>query len=128
MIEGHSIGDGIIVAALAGAFIAYLYFKHVDQQRRLEIVHAERLVAMDKGIPLPELPLHPVTLPQPPDPRSALVHGVVWTSLGTGAMIAFWLVTRGTANAAKVWPLPLPVVLLGLGLMLYYYFISRRVD
>ena len=37
MIEGHSIGDGIIVAALAGAFIAYLYFKHLDRQRRLEM-------------------------------------------------------------------------------------------
>ena len=69
MIEGHSIGDGIIVAALAGAFIAYLYFKHLDRQRRLEIIHAERLAAMDKGIPLPELPLDPVKLPRPPDPR-----------------------------------------------------------
>jgi len=27
---GHSLGDGIIVAALAGALVAYLYFKHVE--------------------------------------------------------------------------------------------------
>ncbi len=128
MIEGHSIGDGIIVAALAGAFIAYLYFKHADRQRRLEIIHAERLAAMDKGIPLPELPLDPVKLPRPPDPRAPLVHGVVWTSLGIGAMIASWLFPRGTESAARWWPLPLPLVLLGIGLTLYYYFISRRAD
>ena len=46
---GHSLGDGIIVAALAGALVAYLYFKHVERQRRLEIVHQERLAAMEKG-------------------------------------------------------------------------------
>ena len=56
------------------------------------------------------------------------MHGIVWTTLGTGAMIAFWLVTRGNARPDRLWPLPLPLVLLGIGLMLYYYFISRRVD
>ena len=54
---GHSFGDGVIVAAIAGAIVAYLYFGHVERKRRLEIIHQERLAAMDKGIPLPELPL-----------------------------------------------------------------------
>ena len=127
MIEGHSIGDGIIVAALAGAFIAYFYFKHLERQRRLEIIHAERLAAMDKGIPLPELPLDPVNLPRLPDPHAPLLHGIVWTTLGSGAMIASWLLMRSTEHPTWLWPLPLPLVLLGLGLMLYY-FISRRAD
>jgi len=125
---GHSLGDGIIVTAIAAAIVAYLYFKHLARQQRLEIIHQERLVAMEKGIPLPELPLDPVKLPRPPDPRASLVHGVVWTSLGIGAMIASWLFPRGTESAARWWPLPLPLVLLGIGLTLYYYFISRRAD
>jgi hypothetical protein len=35
---GHSLGDGLIVAALAAAFVAWLYFRHVERRRRLEIV------------------------------------------------------------------------------------------
>ena len=61
---GHTIGDGIIVTALAAAFVAYLYFKHIERQRRLEIVHQERLAAMEKGIPLPEFPLDPPSGPE----------------------------------------------------------------
>lgn len=56
---GHSIGDGIIVVAVAAALMAWLYFKHMEGRRRLEVIHQERLAAMDKGIPLPELPLDP---------------------------------------------------------------------
>jgi len=37
------------------AFIGYRYLKHREGQRRLELIHAERLAAMDKGIPLPVL-------------------------------------------------------------------------
>ena len=44
-------------------FLGYFYFKHAERPRRLEIIHAERLAAMDKGIPLPELPLDPVKRP-----------------------------------------------------------------
>ncbi len=53
---GHSVGDGLIVAALAAVAVAYLYFRHVGRQRRLEIVHQERLAAMENGIPVPGLP------------------------------------------------------------------------
>jgi hypothetical protein len=33
---GHTVGDGLIVLALAAAGIAYMYFKHRERQRRLE--------------------------------------------------------------------------------------------
>ena len=122
---GHSLGDGIIVAALAAAFVAYLYFKHVERQRRLEIVHQERLAAMEKGIPLPELPLDPPRVPKPPDPRAPLIHGIVWSALGGGAMLALRLIGPQPKRPA-LWPLPLPIVLLGIGLILYYALASER--
>src|SRR5215475_2350918 len=46
----HSIGDGIIVAAIVAAFVAYFYLKNKTRLRRLEVIHQERLAAMDKGI------------------------------------------------------------------------------
>ena len=48
---GHSIGDGIIVMALAAAFLGFFYLKFLERQRRLEILHQERLAAMEKGFP-----------------------------------------------------------------------------
>ena len=119
---GHTIGDGIIVAALAAAVVAYLYFRHIERQRRLEIVHQERLAAMEKGIPLPELPLDPPKVPAPPDPRAPLIHGIVWLALGFGAMLALRLIP----NAPVLWPLPLPMAFLGIGLILYYALANER--
>jgi hypothetical protein len=120
---GHTFGDGIIVVALAGAFVAYLYFKHVERQRRLEVIHQERLVAMEKGIPLPELPLDPPKVPKAPDPQATLIHGIVWTALGGGGMLALrWI----GPNGPVFWPLPLPLAFLGIGLMLYYALTSGR--
>lgn len=121
---GHSIGDGIIVAAVAAAVMAYMYFKHVERRRRLEVIHQERLAAMDKGIPLPELPLDAPQVPRPADPKAPLIHGIVWTSLGLGTMVALLVVARGPLTA--FWPLPLPMVFLGVGLMLYYALATER--
>jgi hypothetical protein len=121
---GHSVGDGIIVAAIAAAVVAYLYFKHVQRVRRLEIVHQERLAAMEKGIPLPELPLDPPKVPKPPDPRAPLIHGIVWLALGGGAVLALRM--TDLPHAAALWPLPLPLALLGAGLILFYALASDR--
>jgi hypothetical protein len=122
---GHSIGDGIIVAALAAAFAAYLYFRFLGRQRRLEIVHQERLAAMEKGIPLPELPLDPPRVPKPPDPWAPFLHGIVWSALGFGGMLALGL-SNPLPNGPALWPLPLPLGLLGVGLILYFALASRR--
>jgi hypothetical protein len=122
---GNSVGDSIIVAALASAFVAYLHFRHSGRQRRLEIVHQERLAAMEKGIPLPEFPLDPPRVRTPPDPRAPLLHGIVWSALGGGAMLALRLIGP-QPNAPVLWPLPLPLALLGIGLMLYYALASDR--
>ena len=122
---GHTVGDGIIVTALAAALIAYLYFRHIERRRRLEIVHQERQAAMEKGIPLPEFPLDPPKVPTPPDPRETLLHGIVWSALGGGAMLALRLL-GSQPDAPVLWPLPLPIALLGVGLMLYYALASGR--
>ena len=122
---GHSVGDGMIVTALAAAVVAYLYFRHVERRRRLDIVHQERLAAMDKGIPLPEIPIDPPRVPSPPDPRALLIHGIAWTALGGGAMLALALIGP-LPDAPVLWPAPLPIALLGVGLVLYYALASER--
>ena len=126
---GQTIGDGIVAVALAAAFLGYFYFKHREKQRRLEVIHAERLAAMEKGIPLPELPHD---LPKMPDPRPSgqhvpLILGILLFGFGTGAMIALGLLTApGTHGFVGLWPVPLPLALMGLGMLLYYFLAGRR--
>ena len=120
---GHSLGDGIIVTAIAAAIVAYLYFKHLARQQRLEVIHQERLVAMEKGIPLPELPLDPMRVPKPSDPRAPLLHGIVWTALACGTVVALLLIWP---HDRSLWPLPMPLLFLGIGLILYYTLASDR--
>lgn len=124
---GHSIGDGIIVLALSALLGSWFYFKSLDRRRRLELIHQERLVAIEKGIPLPELPIDPVTTAKPPDPKAPLLHGIVWTALGLGAVAALIVMDRFRPNPSPtIWPLPLPLLFLGTGLILYYFLVTDR--
>ena len=119
---GHSLGDALIVTALCAVWIAYLYFKHRERQRRAEVLHQERVAAMEKGIPLPELPVEP--LKPPADPREPLLHGIVWLAFGLGGVAA--LLTIGPVrNMPALWPFALPLVFLGVGLILYYILAAR---
>ncbi len=122
---GHSLGDAIIVLALGGVLVAYWYFRHAERQKRLEVVHQERLVAMDKGVPLPELPLDPPKTPKVLDPRDVLLHGIVWLAFGVGGMLMAAM-AMPSLNGRPVWPFALPLALLGAGLVLYYALASNR--
>jgi Domain of unknown function (DUF6249) len=118
----NTLPDALIVIALAGAFVAWIYLRHRERQRRLEVVHQERLVAIDKGIPLPEWPSEP--LKAPADPRAIVIHGLAWVALGLGSMVALWM-SALQVGGTVLWPLPLPLFLLGVGLILYYVLVAR---
>ena len=117
--------EALIVASLAAVFGAWLYFRHRERQQRLEVVHRERLAAMQKGIPLPELPLDPPKTPKVNDAREVLLHGIVWLAFGVGGMIVLG-VTNFWPAAPQLWAVPLPLVLLGGGLVLYYVLARDR--
>jgi hypothetical protein len=115
-----SIGEIIIIAA-AVAFIARLHFSHQERQRRLEILHRERLAAIEKGIPLPELPLEPPALGAAQDVQFSLFPGIVLLTFGLGSMAAFLM----THPLAEYWMLPLPFVFMGVGFILYHFLSGR---
>jgi hypothetical protein len=46
---GHTIGDAYIVASLAAAFVAWLFFRHIERRQRFDMLHQERLAAIEKG-------------------------------------------------------------------------------
>jgi hypothetical protein len=115
-----TIGDGLVALALAGGIVGYVYIKYRYRQKRMEIVHQERLAAMDKGIPLPEFPLEIER--HFPDPAAGAVLpilGLVLFSLSLGAMIVLYL--NLSAPSHSFWISPLPFAFLGVGLIAFHF-------
>jgi hypothetical protein len=115
----YTIGDGMVTFALAGSIVGYLYMKHQSRQKRIEIIHQERMAAMEKGIPLPEFPLEPARERREPDPTVLPILGTVLFTLSVGAMIALYLILPGPSHAD--WVTPLPFAFLGVGLIAFHF-------
>jgi len=124
-----SIADLIFVIALAAVFLSIPwlgYLQYRDRRRRFEIIHKERLTAMEKGIPLPELSnFDPIPSPQPkaPNPQASLLTGIIFLCASIGGMIVLFFVLPVENHA--FWILPLPLALIGIGLTLYYLLVRR---
>jgi hypothetical protein len=119
----YTIGDGMVALALAGGIIGYLYLKQRSRQARIEIIHQERMAAMEKGIPLPEFPLEPAQGRHQPDPTVLPILGTVLLSLSVGAMIVLALNLSPSSHA--FWVAPLPFSFLGVGLIAFHFLQSH---
>jgi hypothetical protein len=115
----YTIGDGMVALALAGGIVGYLYVTHRTRQQRIDIIHQERMAAMEKGIPLPEFPLEPAQEHHPPGPYVLPILGTVLLSLSAGAMIMLYLILP--AASLRFWVTPLPFAFLGVGLIAFYF-------
>jgi hypothetical protein len=117
---GYTIGDGTVVLALAAGMVGYVYVKHQSRRKRLEIIHQERLVAMEKGIPLPEFPLEPAREPFiKPNPDVLPILGTVLFTLSVGTMIVLYRTLEAAEHA--FWVAPLPFAFLGVGLIAFHF-------
>lgn len=115
----YSIGDGVVTLAVAVGFVGYVYVKHLGRAKRLEIIHQERLVAMEKGIPLPEFPLEAEERPRANDPTNVIpILGIVLFSLSAGTMILLYHALDAAEHG--LWVAPLPFAFLGLGLLVFH--------
>src|ERR1017187_7641742 len=115
----YTIGDGMVTFALAGSIVGYLFMKHQNRQKRIEIIHQERMAAMEKGIPLPEFPLEPARERRQPDPTVLPILATFLLSLSVGAMIV--LALNLPAPSHGFWVAPLPFTFLGVGLIAFHF-------
>jgi hypothetical protein len=115
----YTIGDGMVALALAGSIVGYLFMKHQSRQKRIEIIHQERMAAMEKGIPLPEFPLEPARERRQPDPNVLPILGTVLFSLSVGTMIMLALILDAPSHGS--WVAPLPFAFLGVGLLAFHF-------
>ncbi len=115
----YTIGDGMVALALAGGIVGYLYITHQTRQKRIQIVHQERMAAMEKGIPLPEFPLEPARERGPHDANVLPILGIFLLSLSVGTMIVLYL--NVSAPSHGIWVSPLPFAFLGVGLIAFHF-------
>jgi len=113
----YSIGDGIVTLAVAGGIVGYLYIKYLGRQKKLEIIHQERMVAMEKGIPLPEFPFDQPREPRAADTTVITILVIVLLCLSIGTMIVLHTTLDHDSRSFSI--APLPFAFLGVGFLAY---------
>jgi hypothetical protein len=106
--------------------LVVIFLRNRKRQKIMELIHKERLAAMEKGIPPPEWPDYSGKgLPGEgmnggwiPSARSHLGTGGLLFMLGIGTCVAFLLLPESDVN--QFWPVGLILVFLGLGYGLRY--------
>lgn len=114
----YTVGDGLVSFATAAGVVGYVYVRNLARQKRLEVIHQERMAAMEKGIPLPEFPLESERAPE----RDALVIpilGMVLSTLSVGTMIVLYV--NLPAESHRFWVTPLPFTFLGVGFISFHF-------
>jgi hypothetical protein len=119
----QTIGDGMVALALAAGIVGYVYVNRQSRLKRLEMIHQERMAAMEKGIPLAEFPLEPAQEPRVPDPTVVPILGTVLLSLSVGTMLVLFF--NHAARESGFWISPLPFAFLGVG-FLAFHFLKRE--
>jgi hypothetical protein len=117
----------------AALLVIVWYIRGLRRQRRMELVHEERMAAMQKGVPLPELPdyteeqrslLADAVTSLRLNPRWPLGVGALSILLGVGTSLALRL--SGDDYHRQIWSSGLIGVFFGLGLILHYLLTRPR--
>jgi len=109
--------------------LIFMYLRNKKRQKTIELIHKERMAAMEKGIPMPEWPDYDINGKssliedlrgrRSQNPKAHLGAGALLVMIGAGICLAFYL--AGIADLRLLWPLGLIVVFIGIGLFIYYF-------
>ena len=116
----------------AAFVLIILYMRNKKRQKALELIHKERMAAMEKGIPMPEWPDYAINgkgalsedlmCEKGDNPKGALGAGAILIMIGAGMCLAFYL----WPAVRQVWPIGLIVVFTGIGVLLSYFLTRDR--
>ena len=81
------IGPMIGLVAVIGVIVMVVllvWFRERSKRLRDKMIHEERLAAIEKGVPVPALPVEPL------QPQNYIMRGMVWMAIGLGLMAITW--------------------------------------
>lgn len=125
---------GLLWTIVAGAFFVLIKWLNVRRERvKLDFIHRERLAAMERGIPMPEVAdydgqrttrVESLLAFMRVNPRWPIGAGILLILGGAGTLIAMRL--SGDPYHQQVWPFGLIPIFLGVGLWLHYLAMRPR--
>jgi hypothetical protein len=106
----------------AVVIIVWFSLNYYKRRKLMELHHAERMAAIERGMEIPPLPIELIDgRSMPKRRRTALLPGLVWFFIGL-ALVVGWV-----ADHDADIPLFLGLIPLGVGLAyLIYYFVEGR--
>jgi hypothetical protein len=103
--------------------IVYLVLNYRKRRRLIELVHAERLAAIERGMEIPPLPIE--ILGGPPVNRSVLLPGLIWLLVGLALMAALHGFS-GYAGVVGLSTWGLVPTAVGVAYLIYYFVEVRK--
>jgi hypothetical protein len=102
--------------------ISYIVLRYRRARRAMELMHAERMAAIERGMELPTASLDvEATQAALGKPRTALLPGLMWLFVGLA------ITGSGFATAFESAPIFVGLIPIGIGLAyLFYYFLEER--
>lgn len=121
--------------AFGWALIFYLFHREKTKRRLhvFDLIHKERMQAIEKGLPYPELPPYAIedeehhghSPSKPISPRKVAGLAIVIILGGAGALTA--LIISQDKHLQSLWSMGLIPIFLGVGLLLYAW-INRNAE
>ena len=101
--------------------LVWIVLNYQRRRRFMELHHAERMAAIERGMELPPLPTDMIDGGRK-RPHSTLLPGLVWTFVGLAIVIGMALVDGRNAP----WFVVLVPLAVGLAYLLYYFIEGRK--
>src|SRR5690606_24212330 len=101
--------------------IVFLVLNYRKRRRLMELHHAERMAAIERGMDVPPLPLELID-GRPRRRRSSLLPGLVWLFVGLAVLVSMRTIAEREALLGLI---PMGV---GLAYLIYYFAEGRKVE
>lgn len=117
-------GIVIPIGGSLAALVVWLTLNYYKRRKLMELHHAERMAAIERGMDLPPLPIELIDgRSTPRRRRTALLPGLVWFFIGLAFVVG---TVAGSGDSDEI-PLFVGLIPLGIGLAyLIYYFVEGR--
>lgn len=108
--------------------VVWFTLNYYKRRKLMELHHAERMAAIERGMEIPPLPIELIDgRSVPKRRRTALLPGLVWFFIGLALVIG---TVAGTGGSDDEIPLFAGLIPLGVGLayLIYYFVEGRKVE
>lgn len=105
--------------------IVWIVLNYRRRRRIVELYHAERMAAIERGMELPELPMDIIDGGSPRRRRTALLPGLVWFFIGLALVVGSMTLPEDDEMPLFVGLIPLGV---GLAYLIYYFLEGRALE